>query len=345
MDIRQAIARVVERQSLTQDEMQQVVNQIMTGGATQAQIAGFLVALRMKGETVDEIAGAVAAMRALATKVEIAGDRLVDIVGTGGDGANIFNVSTASAFVAAVAGARVVKHGNRSLSSKSGSADLLEAAGVRLEMTPEQVVRCVQDVGLGFMYAPSHHSAMKHAGPVRKELGVRTLFNILGPMTNPAGVKRQLVGVYDRSLCRPIAEVLHRLGSEHVLVVNSDDGLDEISLAAVTHVVELKDGDISEYDISPETFGLERQSLDGLRVEGARDSLVLVSDALGKRKTPAGQKAADMIALNAGAAIYVAGVASDFAQGVAMAQDGIASGMAKEKMDVLAGYTDCLGDE
>jgi len=344
MDIQQAIARVVERGDLGQDEMVGVVRQIMTGGATPAQIAGFLVALRMKGETVDEIAGAVIVMRELAAGVRVEGSHLVDIVGTGGDGANIFNVSTASSLVVAVTGAKVVKHGNRSLSSKSGSADLLEAAGVRLGITPEQVARCVRDVNVGFMFAPAHHSAMKYAGPPRKELGIRTLFNILGPMTNPAGVKRQLSGVYDRALCRPVAEVLKRLGSEHVMVVHSDDGLDEISIAVPTWVVELKNGAIAEYRIQPEDFGMERQSLDGLRVEGAADSLALVKDALGKRKTPEGRKAADMVALNAGAAIHVSGVASDLAEGVAMAQDAIASGMALEKLHELAMFTDCLGD-
>lgn len=344
MNIQQAIALVVEANNLSQDDMVLVMRQIMTGGATPAQIAGFLVALRMKGETVDEITGAVMVMRELASGVVVDGDHLVDIVGTGGDGANIFNVSTASSFVVAVTGARVVKHGNRSLSSKSGSADLLEAAGVRLGISPEQVARCVRELNVGFMFAPAHHSAMKHAGLPRKELGIRTLFNILGPMTNPAGVKRQLIGVYDPALCRPVAEVLKRLGSEHVLVVHSDDGLDEISLAANTRVVELGAGEISEFMIQPEDFAIARQSLDGLRVNGAADSLVLVRDALGKRKTPAGQKAADMIALNAGAAIYVSGVASDLKQGVVMAQDAIASGLALEKLTELAVFTDCLGD-
>lgn len=344
MDIQQAIAQAVERRDLSQDDMVTVVRQIMTGRATSAQIAGFLVALRMKGETVDEITGAVIVMRELASGVQVSGDHLVDIVGTGGDGANIFNVSTASSLVVAVTGAQVVKHGNRSLSSKSGSADLLEAAGVRLGISPEQVARCVREVNVGFMFAPAHHSAMKHAGPPRKELGIRTLFNILGPMTNPAGVKRQVSGVYDRALCQPVAEVLRRLGSEHVMVVHSDDGLDEISIAATTRVVELKNGTISEYSIQPEDFALDRQPLDGLRVGGAADSLALVRDALGRRKSPEGRKAADMIALNAGAAIYVSGIARDLRQGVVMAQDAIASGMAGEKLTELAMFTDCLGD-
>ena len=344
MNIQQAIAKAVERENLTQEEMVAVMREIMTGQATPAQIAGFLVAMRMKGETVDEITGAVMVMRELASGVTVEGDHLVDIVGTGGDGASIFNVSTASSLVMAVAGAQVVKHGNRSLSSKSGSADLLEAAGVKIGISPEQVAHCVREVGVGFMFAPAHHSAMKYAGPPRKELAIRTLFNALGPMTNPAGVKRQLIGVYDRALCRMEAEVLKRLGSEHILVVHSEDGLDEISLAAPTHVVEMKDGDITEYAIAPEDFGIDRQTLEGLQVNGAADSLALIKDALGKRATPEGCKAADMIALNAGAAIYVSGVASDLQQGVAMAQDAIATGLAGEKLAELAAFTQCLED-
>ena len=342
MDIRQALALVIENKDLQQAEMVAVMEQIMTGGATPIQIAGFLVALRMKGETLDEITGAVQVMRDLATGVEVSGDHLVDIVGTGGDGASLFNVSTASAFVVAASGGKVVKHGNRSVSSKSGSADLLEAAGVKLGLTPEQVARCVNDVGIAFMFAPAHHSAMKYAAEPRRELGIRTLFNILGPMTNPAGVKRQLIGVFDASLCRPMAEVLARLGSEHVLVVHSDDGLDEISLAAETSVAELKGGNVVEYRLKPEDFGIARQSLGGLEVSDAEDSLKLIRDALGKRKTEAGNKAAEMIALNAGAAIYAAGIASTVAEGVALAQDTVASGLALERIIELATYTDLL---
>ena len=342
MDIRQALSHLIENKDLSQDEMLGVMHQIMTGGATDAQIAGFLVALRMKGETLDEITAAVTVMRELATGVEVSGEFLVDIVGTGGDGASLFNVSTASAFVVAAAGGKVVKHGNRSVSSKSGSADLLEAAGVKLGLAPEQVSRCVIDVGIGFMFAPAHHSAMKHAAGPRKELGIRTIFNILGPMTNPAGVKRQLIGVYDASLCRPVAQVLSRLGSEHVLVVGSDDGLDEISLAAETFVAELKDSEVVEYRLKPEEFGIARQSLSGLDVADAEDSLSLIRDALGKRKTEAGVKAADLIALNAGAALFAAGIASSVSEGVAIAQDTIGSGLALERMRELAAYTELL---
>ncbi len=342
MDITEALAQIVDNHDLSQEEMVVVMQQIMTGGATPAQIAGFLVALRMKGESLDEITGAVQVMRDLAMRVEVSGEHLVDIVGTGGDGASLFNVSTASAFVVAAAGGQVVKHGNRSVSSKSGSADLLEAAGIKLGLSSEQVSRCVDDVGIGFMFAPAHHSAMKYAAGPRKELGIRTLFNVLGPMTNPAGVKRQLIGVFDAQLCCPMAEVLARLGSEHILVVNSDDGLDEISLAAATSVTELKDGEIVEYRVAPEDFGLTRQSLDGLDVSNAEDSLKLIRDALGKRKTDAGIKAADMIALNAGAAIYVSGVAASVSEGVAIAQDTVASGLALERIVELAAYTQML---
>jgi anthranilate phosphoribosyltransferase len=345
MDIQKALSRVVERSDLSRDEMAVVMRQIMTGGATPAQIAGFLVALRMKGESVDEITGAVAVMRELATPVDIAGEHLVDIVGTGGDGASLFNVSTASAFVVAVCGGKVVKHGNRSVSSSSGSADLLEAAGVRLGLKPDEVVRCVEEIAVAFMFAPAHHSAMKHAVGPRKEMGIRTLFNILGPMTNPAGVKRQLIGVYDAALCRPVAEVLSHLGSERVLVVHSDDGLDEISIAAPTSVAELDVGVVREYRITPEEFGIARQGLEGLSVSGAEESLKLIRDALSKQKGEYAAKAADLIALNAGAANYAAGIASSIAEGVTLAQDAIASGLALERMNELAAFTECLDQQ
>ncbi len=340
MDIKQALAALVDGNNLSMEEMTSVIQQVMTGGATDAQIGGLLLALNMKGETIDEIAGAAQAIRELATSVRINADNLVDICGTGGDGANLFNVSTASSFVVAAAGGSVAKHGNRSVSSSSGSADLLELAGVKLGISPEQVARCVENVGVGFMFAPAHHSAMKYAVGPRKELGLRTIFNILGPMTNPAGVKRQVIGVYDDSLCRPLAEVLNRLGSEHIIVVHSGDGLDEISIAAETHVAELKDGRITEYMLKPTDFGIQRQSLEGLIVDNSADSLALIKDALGKKSGPYAEKAGDMIALNAGAAIYVSGVADSLAQGVAMAQDAIASGLAGEKLKELVSFTE-----
>lgn len=338
MQIKEAIAHLVEGQSLSQAQMALVMRQIMTGEATPAQIGGFLVALKIKGETIDEIAGAVAVMRELATPVAIAPGRspLVDTCGTGGDGSPLFNVSTAAAFVVAACGGRVAKHGNRSITSVSGSADVLEAAGVSLSLAPDQVARCVEQLGVGFMFAQAHHSAMKHAIGPRKELGLRTVFNILGPMTNPAGVKRQVLGVYSRALCPTLAQVLGRLGSEHVLVVNADDGLDEISLAAPTHIAQWRDGALSEFSVAPEDFGIKRQSISVLTVSSAAESLELIKDALGKRATARGKAAADMIALNAGAAIFVSGLADSLAQGVAMAEDTLATGLALEKLTDLA---------
>jgi anthranilate phosphoribosyltransferase len=338
MQIKEALAQLVEGRSLTQAEMAGVMRQIMTGETTPAQIGGFLVALKIKGESIDEIAGAVEVMRELATPVAIAPGRtpLVDTCGTGGDGSPLFNVSTAAAFVVAAAGGRVAKHGNRSITSVSGSADVLEAAGVSLALKPEQVARCVEQLGVGFMFAQSHHSAMKHAIGPRKELALRTIFNILGPMTNPAGVKHQVLGVYARSLCATLAQVLGRLGSEHVLVVNADDGLDEISLAAPTHIAQWRNGSLSEFTICPEDFGITRQSLASLKVASAEESLGLIKDALGKRTTDRGKAAADMIALNAGAAIFVSGLADSLAQGVVMAEDTTATGLALEKLTDLA---------
>jgi anthranilate phosphoribosyltransferase len=339
MDIKQALNQVVNRIDLSTEEMISVMREIMTGVATQAQIGGFLVALRMKGETLDEITGAATVMRELAKKVNIQANFLVDTCGTGGDGANLFNVSTASAFVVAAAGGRVAKHGNRSISSSTGSADVLEAAGIKLDITPEQVARCVKEIGVGFMFAPAHHSAMKYAIGPRKELGLRTIFNMLGPMTNPAGVKRQVIGVFSAALCKPIAEVLGRLGSEHVMVVHAKDGLDEISIASETHVAELKNGVVTEFMIKPEDFGLQSQSLMGLSVSNAQESLSLIFDALGKRKGEYAQKAADVIALNAGAAIYVSGITGSLQSGVDMARDAIGSGLAGEKLRELAAFT------
>jgi anthranilate phosphoribosyltransferase len=322
--------------------MKDVMRIVMNGEATDAQIGAFLMGLRLKSETIDEITGATEVMRELATKVEINASPLVDIVGTGGDGANLFNVSSASAFVVASAGGYVAKHGNRGVSSKSGSADLIEKAGINLDMKPEEVARCVEQIGVGFMFAPSHHGAMKHAIGPRRELGCRTIFNILGPMTNPAGVTRQLIGVFTRELCRPMAEVMQRLGAEHIMVVCSKDGLDEISLATVTHVAELKDGEITEYDLTPEDLGIKSQSLVGLTVDGADESLALIKAAFGRSHDETTEKARDMIALNAGAAIYVAGLARTTKEGVDMALDAMGSGLAAGKMSELADFSQCF---
>ena len=340
MNIKTALSRVVSNLDLSTDEMREVMREIMTGQCSDAQIGAFLMGLRMKSESIDEIVGAVSVMRELAGKVELkslAG--VVDIGGTGGDGANIFNVSTACAFVVAAAGCTVAKHGNRAVSGKSGSADLLEAAGVYLDLTPVQVARCIDSVGIGFMFAQVHHRAMKHAAGPRRDLGLRTIFNMLGPLTNPAGVEHQVVGVFSEALCRPLAEVLARLGSKHVLVVHSKDGMDEFSLAAATHVAELKDGVISEYDVQPEDLGIKSQSLYGLVVDSPAQSLELIRDALGRRKTENGQKAAEMIVLNAGAALYAADHARSLKEGVALAHDALHTGLAREKLEELGAFT------
>ncbi len=340
MDIQTALGRIAEKQNLSTEEMAQVMRQIMSGSTTDVQIGAFLLGLRIKGETIDEVTGGVQVLREFASGVEVSGPHLVDIVGTGGDGANLFNVSTAASFVVAAAGGRVAKHGNRSVSSSSGSADVLEAAGVRLDISPEQVAHCVNRLGVGFMFALMHHSAMRHVSVARKELGLRTLFNILGPMANPAGLTRQLIGVYDRDLCCPVAEVLQRLGSDHVLVVHSEDGLDEISLAADTHVAELKNGELREYTLQPEQLGFKRESLADLTVEGVDASLQLITAALaGGEKEDRIQRAANMIALNAGAALYVAGIADSISVGVSLANDVLANGTGLKKLQQLASMT------
>lgn len=324
MDIQAAIKAVIARQDLSSDEMRSVMQQIMTGECTPSQIGGFLVGLRMKGETVDEMSAAAGVMRELATRVEVSGDHLVDTAGTGGDSSGSFNISTASALVAAAAGARVAKHGNRSMTSNSGSADVLEAAGVKLDITPEQVRDCVEQVGVGFMFAPAHHGAMKHAIGARKEMAVRTIFNVLGPLTNPAGAPNQVIGVFDGDLLEPMASVLKQLGSNHVMVVHAEDGMDEISISAPTHVAELKQGEVSLYTISPSDFGMESASLEALRVDSAEQSLAVIRAVLADNPGPA----RDIVCLNAGAAIYVSGCADSLAAGVEAARAAINSGKA-----------------
>ena len=337
MIIQKALQQLIERRDLTQADMHAALMAVMTGEATPAQIGAFLVALRMKGETVTEITAAAQVMRELSNKVELRVKRkhLVDTCGTGGSGIPLFNISTASAFVVACAGGFVAKHGNRSVTSKSGSADLLEAAGVNLDLAPEQVAKCVNEIGVGFMFAVKHHSAMKHAIGPRREIGVRTIFNVLGPLTNPAAAPNQVLGVFDKNLVRPLAEVLKNLGSEHVLVVHSEDGLDEISLAGPTFVAELKDGDIREYTITPESLGLKTHPLDSLRIDDATQSLALVKTAL----TDNHSAAADIVALNAGAAIYAANLCSTLQQGVDMARDILGTGIAWEKLQEFAVFT------
>jgi len=332
MNIQEAIKKVISREDLTEDEMHSVMNDIMTGNATDAQIGGFLVGLSMKGETIDEIVAAAKVMRALATGVEISKPKhLVDTCGTGGDSSGLFNVSTASAFVVASAGGQVAKHGNRSISSKSGSADVLETAGVNLDMSPETISNCVEKIGVGFMFAPAHHSAMKYAIGPRRELAVRTIFNVLGPLTNPAGAPSQVMGVYRKDLVEPIAYALKNLGSSHVMVVHSNDGLDEISIADSTYVAELKNGKVETYSISPSDFNLQQTNLDSICVEDADASLKLIQEALDGQEG----SAKDIIAINAGAAIYVSGLANSLKDGVKKAQEILSSGAAHQKLDDL----------
>ena len=338
MDMQSAIRSVLDKQDLSRDDMTAVMRLIMTGEATPAQIGGFLVGLRMKGETVDEITAAASVMRELASGVKVDGNHVVDIVGTGGDGINTFNISTASTFVVAAAGGTVAKHGNRSVSSKSGSADLLEAAGVNLDLSPEQVGQCIKEVGVGFMFAPKHHSAMKHAIGPRKEMAVRTIFNVLGPLTNPAGAPNQLLGVFSDELVEPLAEVLNALGSNHVLVVHSADGMDEISIADETHVAELKNGAITTYTITPEQFGLERGKLEDLQVDGAAQSLEVIKSAFAN--TPGAAR--DIVIINAGAAIYAADLVGSLEDGVNKAKEIITSGAAQTKLDELVSLSTSL---
>ena len=331
MDIQSAIRAVTERRDLTGEEMTSVMRAIMGGEATQAQIGGFLIGLRMKGETVEEIAAAAGVMRELATRVDVRAEHLVDTCGTGGDGSSTFNISTASAFVVAGAGGAVAKHGNRSASSSSGSADLLEAAGVNLELTPEQIATCIREVGVGFMFAPKHHGAMKHAIGPRREMAVRTIFNVLGPLTNPAGAPNQLVGVFTSDLIEPLARVLAQLGSRHVLVVHADDGLDEVSIGADTHVAEARDGKVRTFTIGPEQFGMQRADVSALGVSSPQESLEVVRSVFADTEGPA----RDIVALNAGAAIYAAGLAGDLEAGVAAAREALASGAAGARLEKL----------
>ena len=333
MKLSQAINAVLQRQDLNSSEMTEVMRTIMTGGATDAQIGGFLIGLRMKGETVTEIAAAAKVMRELASGVNISGlDHAVDIVGTGGDASGTFNVSTASMFVAAAAGAHVAKHGNRSVSSKSGSADALETAGINLMLSSDQVEQCVREVGVGFMFAPGHHSAMKHAIGPRKEMAARTVFNVLGPLTNPAGVPNLVLGVFSDELLEPLANVLKELGANHVMVVHSRDGLDEISIGDVTDVAELKDGEITRYTIEPEAFDLQRVAIDHIKADGPDQSVAMIRGLLGGEAGPA----RDIVALNAGAAIYVSGLAGSLADGVKKAQQVLDSGDGLVRLEKLA---------
>ena len=335
MDIQSAISQVSSGKNLTKDDMSEIILEILEGKVTDAQIGAFLIALSMKGETVDEVIGAVSVMRDLSTKVEINAPNLIDTCGTGGTGIGIFNVSTTSAFIASSCGAKIAKHGNRSATRKSGSADLLEQAGVSLSLTPEQVASCIEEVGLGFMFAQAHHSAMRHVVGPRKEIGQKSIFNVLGPLTNPASAKRQVLGVYDKKWMTPIAEVLNELGSEHLFIVHSRDGLDEISLACPTYVTEMKNGKISAYEISPEDFNFKTTSLDGLQVNSPQESLNLAKLALQGEH----EKASSMICMTAGAALYLSDIASSLEAGVELAKSSLESGAGLKKLNQLVEFT------
>ena len=332
MSFSHILNQVIAGQNLSFAVMQSLMRQVMAGELTQAQIAGLLVALRIKGETVDEIAAAASVMRELSTKVTLSNHtHLIDTCGTGGDGIQTFNVSTVSAFVAAAAGAKVAKHGGRSVSSTCGSADVLEILGVNVNLTPAEVAQCVDSIGIGFMFAPNHHSAMKHAAPVRRELGVRTLFNLLGPLTNPANAKRQVMGVFAKELTEKLAHVLQKLGSEHVLVVCGADGMDEISFTGDTYIAELKDGKVSEYILNPSQFGMPLHPLSSIQIQNADESKAMILDVLNGKQGAA----RDIVLLNAGAAIYVSGVVDSLQAGINKAAEVIDGGLARAKLIAL----------
>ncbi|MGE5104971.1 MAG: anthranilate phosphoribosyltransferase [Betaproteobacteria bacterium] len=336
-----ALQRTIEHREIFHDEMLSLMRRIMSGEVSPVMIAALTVGLRVKKETIGEIAAAAQVMREFATKVDVAGaDDLLDIVGTGGDASHTFNISTTAMFVAAAAGARVAKHGNRSVSSKSGSADVLEALGANILLTPAQVAQCIEQTGVGFMFAPSHHGAMKHAAPVRKELGVRTIFNILGPLTNPAGARNSLVGVFHPDLVGIHVRVLQRLGSRRALVVYGKDGMDEVSLGAATMVGELSNGEVAEYEIHPEDFGLSMKSNRGLKVADAVESKEMVLEALRDVEgTPR-----EIVVLNAGTALYAAGLVPSIAAGIERARETIASGAALRKLEQFIAATRAIGE-
>jgi len=340
MTPQEALTRVIEHREIFREEMLGLMRAIMSGEVSPTLIAAIVTGLRVKKETIGEIAAAAEIMREFATKVPVPDEpNLIDTCGTGGDSAHSFNISTAAMFVASAAGAKIAKHGGRSVSSKSGSADVLEALGVNINLKPEQVARSIQEVGVGFMFAPNHHSAMKHAAPVRRELGVKTIFNILGPLTNPAGAKQQVMGVFHPDLVGIQARVLQQLGSRRVMIVHGAEGLDEISICGPTLVGELKDGNVSEYTIAPRDFGLKVQAAAAIKVESIEQSKAMVLAALGNETGAA----RDIVALNAGASIYVAGLAPTVAGGVQKALAVIASGAARKKLDAFVGFTQSNG--
>jgi anthranilate phosphoribosyltransferase len=340
MTPQEALARVIEHREIFREEMLTLMRGIMGGEVSPVLIAAIIAGLRVKKETIGEIAAAAEVMREFATKVPVPDEpNLIDTCGTGGDAAHSFNISTAAMFVAAAAGARIAKHGGRSVSSKSGSADVLEASGANINLKPEQVARSIAEVGVGFMFAPNHHSAMKHAAPVRRELGVKTIFNILGPLTNPAGARQQVMGVFHPDLVGIQARVLQRLGSRRVMIVHGVEGLDEISISGPTMVGELKDGDIREYMIAPQDFGLRVQGHEAIRVQSVEQSKAMIIAALENREGAA----RDIVAFNAGASIYVAGLAATLGAGVERARAVLASGAGRRKLDEFVAFTRGIG--
>jgi anthranilate phosphoribosyltransferase len=335
MQIQATLQKLLNKQNLSADEMSQAMRLMMRGEMSNAQIAGFLIALRCKGESIEEIAAAVGVLRELVNQVPVKGEHVIDTCGTGGDGANTFNISTTAAFVVAAAGGKVAKHGNRSVSSSCGSADVLEAAGINLELSAQQVAECVDQIGVGFLFAAKHHSAVRHTVAARKEMGVRTLFNLIGPLSNPANAPHQLIGVFDKQWLVPVAEVLKRLGSRHVLVVHAQDGLDEISIAAPTDVAELQQGEVKTYSVTPEQFGLQRASLSSLAITNAQSSLEIIRQVLHNQPGPA----RDIVVLNAGAAIYAADLVGTLEQGMQRALQVLADGSALAKFEALIAYS------
>ena len=338
MKIFESLPLLINGEDLSREDMSSIIKEILEGASTGAQIGAFLSALSAKGESINEIIGAAKVMREFSQKVNVPQEGLVDTCGTGGSGIGIFNVSTTASFIASACGARIAKHGNRSATRNSGSADLLEQAGVSLDLTPNQVGRCIEELGIGFMYAPAHNSAMKHVAGPRKEMGIKTIFNILGPLTNPASAPNQVMGVYDKKWLKPMVEVLKELGSKHVLVVHSKDRLDEISISEETYIAELINGSTKEYQICPEDFGFSRYPIEDLLVQSPEQSLLLAKNAL----QGTNEAASAMVAMNAGATLYAANVVTDISQGVLLARDAIEDNRGLEKLNELAAFSQSL---
>lgn len=338
MQFKDYIEKILNNFNLTEDEASSVFGEIMEGKLTNAQISAFVVALRSKGETIDEITGFVKTMRNRMEKIHVNGNHLIDTCGTGGDGKNTFNISTLSAFVAAGAGCKIAKHGNRAVSSKSGSADLLESLGVKINLSPEKVKKSIEETGMGFLFAPNFHKAMKYAAPARREIGIKTVFNILGPLTNPANAKRQLTGVFNEKLTEPLAGVLKKLGTERAMIVHGEDGLDEITITGKTKITELYDGKIKTYHVEPEEFGINRGNLNDIVYKNAEENKEIALSILKGEKS----SRRDIVLLNAGATIYLSGIANSLKEGISLAKESIDSGAAMKKLNELIEFTNSM---